>query len=101
MRERAYCHGDDQFAHNCGLLNHLNSFHGRILKLNANFDAVCCSARSVILNVMATQYTCSLNASVTCTDQHHEVIIVRACALQSTLFGCQVTLTLHKPFLLN
>ena len=39
MRERAYCHGDDQFAHNCGLLNHLNSFHGRILKLNAKFDA--------------------------------------------------------------
>ena len=26
-------------AHSCGLLNHLNSFHGGMFKLNAKFDA--------------------------------------------------------------
>ena len=34
------------------------------------------------------------------TDEHSEVIIVRACALQSSLLGCQVTGMLRKPFLL-
>ena len=29
--------------------------------LMKNLMQICCSARSVILNVMATQYTCSLN----------------------------------------
>ena len=31
------------------------------LSLMQNLMQICCSAPSVILNVMATQYTCSLN----------------------------------------
>ena len=45
-------------AHSCGLLNHPNSFHRGMFKFNAKFDA-----DSVILNVMTTQYTCSLNGA--------------------------------------
>ena len=47
-------------AHNCGLLNHPNSFLRRMFKLNAKFDADS-FLYSVILIVTATQYTCSLN----------------------------------------
>ena len=47
-------------AHGCGLLNQLNSFRGGIFKLNTKSDAESL-LYSVILNVMATQYTCSLN----------------------------------------
>ena len=47
-------------AHTCGLLNHLNSFHRGMFKLNAKFDADSW-LYSLILNAMATQYTCSLN----------------------------------------
>ena len=48
-------------AHSHGLLNHPNSFYRVIfaLKLNAKFDAYPL-LYSVILNVTATQYTCSL-----------------------------------------
>ena len=49
-------------SHSCGLLTHPNSFRGRMFKLHTKFD-VDCSTRSVILNAMATQYTCSLNGS--------------------------------------
>ena len=48
-------------AHSCGLLNHLNSFHGGMFKLNAKFDADSL-LYSVIWNAMATQYTCSLRS---------------------------------------
>ena len=48
-------------AHSCSLLNNLNSFHRGMFKLNENLMQTHCSTRSVILNVMATQYTCSLN----------------------------------------
>ena len=48
-------------AHRCGLLNHLNSFCGGMFKLNAKFDADLLFYLSVISNVTATQYTCSLN----------------------------------------
>ena len=48
-------------AHSCGLLNHPNSFHGRMFKLNAKCDADSLPY-SVILNVTATQYTHSLNS---------------------------------------
>ena len=50
-------------AHSCGLLNYANSFCGGMFKLNAKFDAdlLLYSLYSLILNVMATQYTCSLN----------------------------------------
>ena len=36
---------------------HPNCFHGGTFKLNTKFDADNCSTHSVILNVMATQYT--------------------------------------------
>ena len=59
-----------------------------------------CSTHSVILNAMATQYTCSLNGIYcphwlvqwTCHCSH--------IAFQSTLLGCQVTFISCKPFLL-
>ena len=47
-------------AHSCGRLNHLNSFRGGMFKLNTKFNADLLLF-SVILNAMATQYTCSLN----------------------------------------
>ena len=46
-------------AHCCSLLNHLNSFHGGMFKCNAKSDADLLFY-SVILNVIAAQYTCSL-----------------------------------------
>ena len=52
-------------AHSCGLLNHLNSFHGGMFKLNTKFDANSLLYSLVILNAMVTQYTCSFN-SVCC-----------------------------------
>ena len=42
-------------------LNHPNSFHVRMMQIH-------CSTHSVILNVMATQYTFSLNGITTPTD---------------------------------
>ena len=63
-----------------------------------NLMEIRCSTCSVILNVMATQYTCSLN-SVYCPHwlvSHHS----HKCTFQSTLLGCQVTSMSHKPFLL-
>ena len=48
-------------SHRCSLLNCPNSFCRGMFKLNANLMQIHCSTRSVILNVMATQYTCSLN----------------------------------------
>ena len=48
-------------SNRCGLLNHLNSFHRGMFKLKATLVQIHCSNHSVILNVMATQYTCSLN----------------------------------------
>ena len=47
-------------AHSYGLLNLPNSFHTGMFKLNTKFDADSL-LYSVILNVTATQYTCSLN----------------------------------------
>ena len=48
-------------AHSCSLLNHLNSFWGGMFKLNQNLMQIHCSNHSVILNVTASRYTCSLN----------------------------------------
>ena len=47
-------------AHSCSLLNHPNRDHRGIFKLNTKYDADSL-LYSVILNAMATQYTCSLN----------------------------------------
>ena len=49
-------------AHSWGLLNHANSFHRGAFWLNAKFMQTYCPTHSVILNVTATQYTCSLNS---------------------------------------
>ena len=45
-------------AHSCGLLNHSEECSN----LTQNLMQICCSTHSVILNVMATQYTCSHNS---------------------------------------
>ena len=45
-------------AHSCSLLNQLNS--EEFSSLGQNLMQMCCSSHSVILNVMVTQYTCSL-----------------------------------------
>ena len=42
MPEWAHCHDEaanPQFAHSCGLLNHPNSFHGTMFRLNTKSDA--------------------------------------------------------------
>ena len=42
MHEWARCcdeAANHQLSISCGLLNHLNSFHGQMFKLNAKFDA--------------------------------------------------------------
>ena len=49
-------------AHSCSLLNHLNSSEEECLSLPQNLMQIHCSTHSVILNGMATQYTCSLNS---------------------------------------
>ena len=48
-------------AHSCGLLNHPNSFHRGMFKLNAKFDAVSLLYLLSHFECKATQYTCSLN----------------------------------------
>ena len=48
-------------AHSYGLLNHPNSFHRGMFKLNAKFHLDSLLYLLVLLNVMATQDTCSLN----------------------------------------
>ena len=52
---------------------------------------ICCSTCSVILNVKATQYTCSFNGVYRPHWLHSEVMIVHTRAFQSTDLGCQVT----------
>ena len=69
--------------------------------LTQNLMQICCCTCVVILNVTATQYTCSLSGIYHphwLTDMNSEVIIVHAWAFQSTLLGCQVTSMLCKPF---
>ena len=65
MHEQVCCHDEaashDEVAHSCSLLNHPNSFCGGMFKLNIKFDAH--SNCSVILIVMATQYSCSFNGA--------------------------------------
>ena len=64
MHERARC-GDEAANHHLPMaaafwMNHQNSFHRGMLKLNAKSDRFI--ALLSHLNIMATQYTCSLNA---------------------------------------
>ena len=58
-----------------------------MFKLNAKFDADSL-LYLLSLNVMVTQYTCSLNGVY---RPNSEVVIVHAYTFQSTLLGCQVT----------
>ena len=48
-------------AHSCDLLNHPDSFAEESSSLTQNVMQMCYSNSSVILNAMATQYTCSLS----------------------------------------
>ena len=57
-----------------------------------------CSTCSVILNATATQYTGSLNMSTAPTNKYSEVVVIHACAFQSSLLGCQMTSMSQKPF---
>ena len=60
MHEWAHC-CEEAVAHGCSLLNHLSGFHRGMVKFNAKFDADSL-LYSVILNVTAIQYTCSLSS---------------------------------------
>ena len=68
------------------------------LILTQNLMQICCSTCSIILNAMATQYTCSLNGTYhpdwLIQWSHHSSYV---CIL-STLLGCQITLMSHKLF---
>ena len=66
--------------------------------LMQNMMQIHCSICSVIFNAVATQYTCSVNSVYHPLWLYTEVIIVHACAFQSTLLGCQVKMMSHKPF---
>ena len=68
--------------------------------LTQNLMQICCSTCSVILNVTATQFTCSLSGTTAPADWYSEVVTVRACSFRSTPLGCQVTSMSYKPFLL-
>ena len=48
-------------AHSCGLLNHLNTSTEECSNWMQNLMQIHCPSWSVILNVTATQYTCSLS----------------------------------------
>ena len=63
MHKQAHCcdeAANHQVSHSCSLLNHPNSFWTGMFKLNTKFDADSL-LYLLILNVMATQYTCSLS----------------------------------------
>ena len=75
-------------ARSCGLLNHWNSFHRRMFKLNANSRQIHSSIRSVILNTTATQYIWSLNS------------VYRPCWLVQWSHHCScMCLPVHSPLL--
>ena len=71
MHERAHCRDEDA---NHQLPTAAAFWIIRIVSveecssLTWNLLQICCSTRSVILNVMATQYTCSLNGAYHPTD---------------------------------
>ena len=64
MHEQVHCCGEaasHQLPHSCGLLNHPNISTEECSSLTQNLMQIHCSTHSVILNLAATQYTCSLN----------------------------------------
>ena len=82
------------------LLNHLNSFHGGMFKFNAKFDAD--------LLFSLGHFECYGHTVHTLTQRHllppltsTSEIAVHTGVFQSTVLGCQVTLMLHKSFLLH
>ena len=104
MYEQRHCCGEaashQLVAHSCGLVNHLNSFHRGMFKLNAKFDAYSLSyslshfeCNSHTVHMISQQ---SLPPPLTAPS---EVIIVHTCTFQPTLLGCQFTSMSHKPFL--
>ena len=83
------------------LLNHLNSFHGGMFKVNAKSDAESLLYSFSHFECVGQSIRAHLMVSTAPTDQYGEVIIVQACAFHFTLLGCQVTLILHKLVLLH
>ena len=77
-------------AHSCSLLNHPNSFCRGMFKLNAKFEQIRYSTRSVILNAMATQYTCLLNSMC-----HPHWLV------QWSLHCSSMCIPVHSPWLLD
>ena len=73
-------------AHSHVLLKYLNSPRRGMFKLNAKFDADSL-LYLLSLNVMVTQYTCSLNGVY---RPNSEVVIVHAYTFQSTLLGTRL-----------
>ena len=65
MHEQARCCDEAAGCPQLQPLNHLKSFHGGMFKPNTKFDADSL-LYLLILNAMATQYTCSFN-SVYCS----------------------------------
>ena len=85
-------------AHSCGLLNHLNSFCEVLFKLHAKFDVDPLLYSLSYFNVMATQYTCTLNGVYSphrLVQWSHQY---SPCTFQSTLLACQVRSTLYILF---
>ena len=85
-------------AHSCGLLNHLNSFHGGIFKLNTKLDT-----DSLLYSL--GHFECDSHTVHTLTQRCPSlpltvqwVVIVRTGTFQSTLLSCQVTWMLSKLF---
>ena len=88
-------------AHSCDLLNHLNRLRWGMFKLTSKFGAD--SLLYSLSHFECDGHTVHVLTQwhlLPPTDEHSEVIIVRACALQSSLLGCRVTGMLRKPFLL-
>ena len=90
-------------AHSCGLLNHPNSFCGGMFKLTAKFHAE-------PLLYLLSHFACDGHTVHMLTQQrlHPHWLVqwcshcshMHTCAFQSTLLDCQITLMLHRPFLL-
>ena len=84
-----------------GLLNHLNSFHRGMFKLNAKFDA---DSLLYLLSLFESYgHTVHMLTPwcATPTDKDSVIVIVHACTFQSTLLGCQVISMLRKLFSLQ
>ena len=84
------------------LLNHLNSSMFRWMECSSLPQKSMqnhCSTQAFWMQWPHSTHAHSM-VSATSTDEYSKVVIVHTCAFQSTLLHCQVTLILHKLFLL-